>query len=235
LDPIHQSDYYTKKPFILTDVTSSTQPHFTKEELRDVHGSKTVLVGIARDIIRNHGSGYSSKTLSEFINKMKTSKDERSMIGGDAEYAFDRGEFFNQAPQLKEKIDLGSTPFTVDSKQVLYLALGDAYSGTQFHHHADGWNLQIYGKKRWLLYAPGELPALHYPPLNIGVRWWIEQFLPKLTAEEQPTSCVVAPNELIYIPDGWYHATINLGESVGVAGQQNPSVTELQQLFDKVW
>ena len=29
--------------------------------------------------------------------------------------------------------------------------------------------------------------------------------------------------------------TINLGESVGVAGQQNPSVTELQQLFDKVW
>jgi hypothetical protein len=46
---------------------------------------------------------------------------------------------------LKEKIELDKTPFSIDAGDLVYLAIGDAYSGTQFHHHADGWNLQIYG------------------------------------------------------------------------------------------
>ena len=45
--------------------------------------------------------------------------------------------------------------------------------------------------------------------------------------------CSVGPGELIYVPDGWYHATINLGEAVGVAGQHFYALTDLQKMWHK--
>jgi hypothetical protein len=70
-------------------------------------------------------------------------------------------QFFNQVPDLKRQIQsslLSKTPyFSVGETDSLYLAAGGAFSGTQFHHHADGWNVQLYGRKRWLLYPPDEM------------------------------------------------------------------------------
>ena len=81
--------------------------------------------------------------------------------------------------------------FGVNDDDNVYLAVGSAFSGTQFHHHSDGWNAQIFGKKHWLLYPPNEMPPLHYPPIHIGVSWWLRQFAPVLKAQEQPISCTV--------------------------------------------
>jgi hypothetical protein len=225
-----KSDYYLKKPFILeTDLGDHAQA-FSRSEMIKSYGNLTVLTGISRDIITLAGTGYHPMDLSEYIESVMT---QRKDYGGDTLYLFDRGEFMKEAKGLKNHVVLESTPFKLMSDDALYIAIGAAYSGTQFHHHADGWNLQIYGKKHWLMYPPQKMPPIHYPSIYVGIGRWFDTILPKLEEDEKPMVCTSGPGDVIYVPDGWYHATVNLGESVGVAGQKTNGESELQKLWEK--
>ena len=233
--------YRLHRPFVLVDVAQPRhRVNFSKNALRRVYGDVRVRTGIAREIIRRGGSGYRGMSLRHFIEAMEAA----GTVGerGDTLYLFDKGQFFEQAPHLAAQLEpmLADTPFGTATR-LLYLAMGGAFSGTQFHHHADAWNLQLFGRKRWLLYAPEDTPPRLYPPQELGIRRWIHDFLPSLLSpsakrqpgEKPPLSCVVEAGDLIYIPDGWYHATVNLGEGVGVAAQSVVAQTKLQALWDE--
>jgi hypothetical protein len=225
-----ESDYYLKKPFMLSTDLGDHAKAFSRPEMIKNYGNRTVLTGISRDIITLAGTGYHPMDLSDYVGGiMAQGKD----YGGDTLYLFDRGEFFKEATGLKSHIELSSTPFRLDDEDALYIAIGNAYSGTQFHHHADGWNLQIFGKKHWMMYPPSQMPPIHYPSIYVGIRRWFDHFLPQLEESEKPIVCTAGPGDVIYIPDGWYHATVNLGESVGVAGQKKEGVTALQKMWEK--
>ena len=43
---------------------------------------------------------------------------------------------------------------------------------------------------------------------------------PKLPPTELPRECMQHPGEVMYVPEGWYHAVINVGDTVAVAGQR---------------
>ena len=73
------------------------------------------------------------------------------------------------------------------------------------------------------------MPPLHYPTHGISVIDWVRRTLPKLDAARSPLSCVLEPGDLLYVPETWYHATLNLGESIGVAGQDKEPLTGVQQ------
>lgn len=81
-----------------------------------------------------------------------------------------------------------------------------------------------------MLYPPDQLPPIHYPPTLLSVSDWIEYVSPKL-GERIPHQCTLGDGDLLYIPETWYHATLNLGESVGLAGQLKEPATELQKLW----
>ena len=36
---------------------------------------------------------------------------------------------------------------------------------------------------------------------------------------QQPVECVQGPGQVIYLPSGWKHLTLNIGEAIGVGGQ----------------
>lgn len=40
---------------------------------------------------------------------------------------------------------------------------------------------------------------------------------PTLTEDELPQECVVNAGEVLYIPDDWWHSTLNLGQSVFIS------------------
>ncbi len=42
---------------------------------------------------------------------------------------------------------------------------------------------------------------------------------PKLREEDKPLECIQYAGEMVYIPEMWDHATINIGQSIGIAGQ----------------
>ncbi len=40
----------------------------------------------------------------------------------------------------------------------------------------------------------------------------MEEIYPSLPEYDLPYECTLSPGEMIYFPDGWYHATINLSQ-----------------------
>jgi hypothetical protein len=169
-------------------------------------------------------------SLADALTKMSRAQ----KIKDDPLYIFDQNGFFDSALELKKEIKLPS-PFAeseeghnLDGALTLYLALGGSGSGVQFHKHSDGWNIQIWGKKRWLLYPPNKMPPHTYPVNAVSIGSWIKTTMQDAEQNQQPMSCVVQPGELIYVPENWYHATLNIGESIGVAGQLKKPLTNVQ-------
>lgn len=99
--------------------------------------------------------------------------------------------------------------------------LGGDRSGVPFHFHGAAIGEVLHGRKRWFLYPPnsnphgiGEsstLPFPHFRPDLTQLQWMVDVY-PHLAPHELPLQCTLAPEELIYVPGNWYHATINLGE-----------------------
>ena len=75
--------------------------------------------------------------------------------------------------------------YPAERKGHAFFALGPAGSGAQFHFHGDGWSLQLYGRKQWFLYPPGQTPLPTYPP-KISMKHWLEHMLPRLQVGHSP-------------------------------------------------
>lgn len=89
--------------------------------------------------------------------------------------------------------------------------LGPPLSGAPVHFHRNAWNLLIYGQKRWFLYPPNKA---FYSKEHVW-DWWRETYSKSPDALE----CVQYPGDLVFIPDMWGHAVINLREGVGMASE----------------
>ena len=184
------------KPFILRGVTDGWRTGaFAKAALVDKYGDAAVKVGVSKHIPRASGDGYELSTLREYVRQMSMPAE----VADDPTYVFDQNEFFDAHPELRDELML--PPFFKAKDVTLYLALGGSRSGVQFHKHAAGWNTQIHGRKRWLLYDPDTMPPFHYPTHGVSVETWLRTIYPKLPKERRPLSCTVEAGELIYVPE----------------------------------
>ena len=89
--------------------------------------------------------------------------------------------------------------------------LGPPLSGAPVHFHRNAWNVLIYGQKRWFLYPPDRA---FYSSEHVW-DWWRSSYKDSPDALE----CVQYPGDLVFVPDMWGHAVVNLRESVGVASE----------------
>ena len=93
----------------------------------------------------------------------------------------------------------------------LQFYLGPPLSGAPVHFHRNAWNVLVYGQKRWFLYPPDKAFYSKEPVW----KWWKESYRRSPDALE----CVQYPGDMVFVPDMWGHAVINLRESVGVASE----------------
>ena len=96
--------------------------------------------------------------------------------------------------------------------------------GLGFHTHAHTWLGLIAGVKAWLLFEPGAFPRgnLSYPNRMLGAERLLSQWAADGGGEEgggRPMLCFQHPGEILYLPTGWAHAPLTLGETVGIGGQ----------------
>lgn len=70
--------------------------------------------------------------------------------------------------------------------------------------------------QRWLLFPPDHRPPFHP---DEPVADWLEHTYPTLTGldAELLEECDIWPGEVLYFPSNWWHAVINLGETVFVS------------------
>lgn len=89
-----------------------------------------------------------------------------------------------------------------------------AGSGVPFHWHGPGYSEVIYGRKRWFLYPPEKTPEFHPNKTTLA---WLRDTYPALPPSARPLECTIRAGEVLYFPDRWWHATLNLDTSVFIS------------------
>jgi hypothetical protein len=119
-----------------------------------------------------------------------------------------------------------------DSANRCAFGLSGTYIGLYFHSHESLFNEVIHGKKLWLMYPAGS-PIGHRLLDNADEKnrlasaaSFIRNVLPELAAEERPLRCVAEAGDVVFVPKGWPHLTMNLGDTVfataSVVGRTGP-------------
>ena len=142
--------------------------------------------------------------------------------GLDQKYLFDRDEWRHAAPQLEADTII---PPPVHAhfdgrwheRWSKYLLISAEGSGINFHRHTNAFNGLVRGRKRWFFYPPHITP----PRNTLGTLQWYERVYKKEVAKpgRHLTECMQGEGDLIYVPQYWWHATIALGEGIGLSGQ----------------
>ena len=106
------------------------------------------------------------------------------------------------------------------------LVAGPPGTGTALHQHSRAFFCNIEGRKRWFLAAPTvenaeRLTEYRYDLKNKSIKpiseWFIED-VPRLMQTLTGCSLVdLKPGDSLYIPDGYYHAVLNMEFTAGVA------------------
>ncbi|XP_036861654.1 jmjC domain-containing protein 8 isoform X2 [Manis javanica] len=68
--------------------------------------------------------------------------------------------------------------------------------------------------QRWFLYPPEETPEFHPNKTTLA---WLQDTYPALALSERPLECTIQAGEVLYFPDRWWHATLNLDTSVFIS------------------
>lgn len=220
-----ESEYHGVKPVIVTDATVdwAATERWRKSPLVRDHGDARIELGHPAEIIAFGGTGSTFSTLGQFISSFGNTNAAKDRL------MFDSSEILQQRPELRAQF-VTPTPFVRMMTESMgrapwqMLSIGDDGAGLSFHSHGDSWLGLVHGRKRWLLYPPGGAPRQLFEslgPIAPPMHEWVRRSLPKLPVEVPSplVDCLQKAGEAVYVPAGWLHATVNLGETIGAGGQ----------------
>lgn len=105
----------------------------------------------------------------------------------------------------------------------LQLTLGPAGSGVPVKARQNAWDLLLVGRKRWYFISPPhifnatELPARVAGRIHVkSTAEWLRDHAPKLKKKGLIAEVTQYPGDVVFIPHGWVHATLNLVDSVSI-------------------
>ncbi|KAL3817728.1 hypothetical protein ACHAXA_002488 [Cyclostephanos tholiformis] len=117
----------------------------------------------------------------------------------------------------------------------LAIAIGSDLQGLTFHHHGAAWNTVIFGKKRWIIYQEDEeVPdmARRMALENVDDSWrdipptpdWIRRLYPDPwrtdVVRRHGMDCIQHAGTMMFVPRGWMHMVVNIGDTVSVISEQ---------------
>ena len=133
-------------------------------------------------------------------------------------------------PELWGFLDAYVRPPWLDATRIgsLSFGLGAHGSGVPFHTHGPVFAEVMYGAKRWFISAPGKAPE--FDPNTTTVAWLRERErraaagdVGEVSAESREEEeveileCTLAYGDVLYLPDAWWHATLNIGQTVFIS------------------
>lgn len=125
-----------------------------------------------------------------------------------------------------------------------WFLIGPKRSGTTIHVdplNTSAWNTSLHGYKLWILF-PNEIPKwiangrqFRAPGEDTEAINYFAHVLPRLKASEGKENlkyieCIQRPGETIFVPGGWWHAVLNLSDSMAVTQNFYSHFS-----FDKIW
>jgi ribosomal protein L16 Arg81 hydroxylase len=232
-------NYYSKRPVIIPipKIKIKTKKSWSINQLLRKYGEVSIKVGSSSVITENRGTGTTKQSLSSFIQDLQRGKNREI-------FAFDRNSaLFKRAPELI--IAAQNIPFSYlqamnrTKKQASdwYLSFGNKYSGVHAHHHRDGWSYMFQGSKRWFFWAPWSgLPSFTHVARFPIKEWYNKLVYPKLMKNiDMPEECEAVKGDWLYIPEGWWHATMTTSDiSVAIASQVKRAVTKMGKKWSSI-
>ncbi|XP_075755319.1 jmjC domain-containing protein 8 isoform X1 [Pelodiscus sinensis] len=147
----------------------------------------------------------------EYVEHLLEPQDLAS-LGSDTLYFFGDNNFTEWGSLFQQ---YRPPPFRIPGTIGAYsFGIAGSGSGVPFHWHGPGYSEVIYGRKRWFLYPPEKTPEFH--PNKTTLSWLLDTY-PFLPPEDRPVECTIRPGEVLYFPDRWWHATLNLDTSVFIS------------------
>ncbi|XP_040491545.1 jmjC domain-containing protein 8 isoform X1 [Ursus maritimus] len=147
----------------------------------------------------------------EYVEHLLHPQDPTS-LGNNTLYFFGDNNFSEWASLFQH---YSPPPFSLLGTTTAYsFGIAGAGSGVPFHWHGPGFSEVIYGRKRWFLYPPEKTPEFHP---NKTTLTWLQDTYPTLAPSVRPLECTVQAGEVLYFPDRWWHATLNLDTSVFIS------------------
>ena len=101
------------------------------------------------------------------------------------------------------------------------ISYGTDEAGIGWHAHGPTWLGIVTGLKKWFLYPPGEASVARVGHPFASAREWLSSTRPLLHPVDQPLECVQEPADIMYLPAGWSHLTLNSGEVLGAGAQSD--------------
>lgn len=145
-------------------------------------------------------------TLSQYINETVSTEVMPRHLSNETWYLF--GETYSEEWQ-KMLNDYCYPPCQTCTKELsaLSFGIGGRGSGVQWHTHGPGFSQTLNGRKHWILYKPKDKPKYNS---DYTSRFWMEEVYTSLPESKKPYECTLHPGEMIYFPNNWHHAIINL-------------------------
>lgn len=210
------NEFYLKKPAILQWTSSEALETLRARTQRSVLLREHGHVQVNLDRFRNlwQPGSLTKTSLLEYVG---------SIPPAHGEYLFDTGEFlkgtgldhkWRTAPGL---VNTGRYRDSTDSSGIITIALGGDKQGIPFHWHGDAYSVQLHGAKLWVLFA--RMPSSGFLLSETLEQWLTSRQNQKVDADlAVPSSyqCVQRPGELLYVPEGFWHATSCIGDAVAI-------------------
>ncbi|KAL2100886.1 hypothetical protein ACEWY4_002647 [Coilia grayii] len=201
--------YAYTKPVILKGITDNTRFRFlcSKYNLLREYSENTVRLSTAN----THSYRKVDVPFDEFV-KFLLRPQSVDTLGSETLYFFGDNNF-TEWHALFDEYD--TPPYKIPHTSPAYsFGIAGPGTGVPFHWHGPGYSEVIYGRKRWFLYPPDEEPEFHP---NHTTLTWVREFYPSLGIHQRPLECTIRPGEVLYFPDRWWHATLNLDTSVFIS------------------
>lgn len=202
-------EYAYAKPVILRGLTDNTKFRIlcSKANLLREYAEKTVRLSTAN----THSYRKVDVRFEEFVKFLLTPQPE-DILGCDTLYFFGDNNFTEWHSLFEE---YKAPPFSLPFMHPAYsFGIAGPGTGVPFHWHGPGYSEVIYGRKRWFLYPPDEAPEFHPNYTSLS---WVSRSYPNLPLHQRPLECTIRPGEVLYFPDRWWHATLNLDTSVFIS------------------
>ncbi|XP_049975712.1 jmjC domain-containing protein 8 [Alexandromys fortis] len=201
--------YAFVKPVILQGLTDNSR-------FRALCSRENLLASFGDNVVRlSTANTYSYRKVDlpfqEYVEQLLHPQDPTS-LGNDTLYFFGDNNFTEWAPLFQH---YSPPPFRLLGTTPAYsFGIAGAGSGVPFHWHGPGFSEVIYGRKRWFLYPPEKTPEFHPNKTTLA---WLQEIYPSLAPSARPLECTIQAGEVLYFPDRWWHATLNLDTSVFIS------------------
>lgn len=222
---------WRQRPFIMRGCPNliSMQRRFDRNALIEAADTlrPNVSIGYSWSITRNRGEGPERLPLNVFLRDRMYESWHDGDTRLEPAYAFtslgasdvlaDERLGFPKHSDAPMAFSSWAEPAFAKASRILML--GAAESAVGWHRHGASVQMTVHGWKRWFLYPEGSYPPGDGPGGGFSITDWLRVIYPTLPATRAPIECIQRPGDTMYVPGGWYHAVVNLADSMAVTLQ----------------